>query len=87
MESLWLLWLATAALGGVMGVLRRPARTAWAFDALLLFLLASLVCDAIALLAASESWRLNPYAISAGFAAAAGLRAALSRRRPQLSAG
>jgi hypothetical protein len=80
MESLWVLWLGTAAVGGVLAALRQRSHSNWLFDALLLFLLASLVCDALAALSVIGGWRLNPYAISAGFALVAWARGLLPRR-------
>jgi hypothetical protein len=77
MELPWTLWLLTAVAGMLLGGLRRPSAAGWQLDALLLFLLASLVCDSLAAFAADDGWRLNPYAISAGFALAALLRAKL----------
>lgn len=81
MDALWAMWLVTAGAGALLAVLRRSTSAGWSFDALLLFLLASLVCDGLAAFGLVEGWRLNPYAISAGFALAAALRNQLWRAR------
>lgn len=79
MEALWTLWLATALVGALLGAARRPSRSGWQFDALLVFLLSSVVCDGLAALGTIDGWRLNPYAISAGFVVGALLRSRLGR--------
>ena len=47
-----------------------PSRAAW-IDALLLFFLASAVCDSVAALGLGGTAHLNPYAVAAGFLALA----------------
>lgn len=81
MDALWVMWLGSAAVGALIAALPRPGASGWPFDALLLFLLASLVCDGLAALGMAEGWRLNPYAMSGGFALAATLRSLLQRTR------
>lgn len=80
MDPLWMLWLATGAVGPLLGVVVRASAQGRLFDGLLLFLLASLVCDGLAALSVIDGWRLNPYAISVGFALGAMLRDRLSGR-------
>ncbi len=65
-------------------VLARSAstRAAW-IDALLLFFLASAVCDGIAALGLGGTAHLNPYAVAAGFL----VLASLPRRRVHSAAG
>lgn len=80
MDALWPLWLITAGIGALLGAFRRPSPSGWLFDALLLFLLASLVCDGLALFGVIDGWRLNPYAIGAGFVFGAALRQLMNKR-------
>lgn len=87
METPWMLWLATAGVGAALAALRRPSSSDWAFDALLLFLLASIVCDGLALVTVIDGWQLNPYAITAGFALVAAPRAAVQRSRKAIGPG
>ncbi len=59
-----------------------PGRAAW-IDALLLFFLASAVCDGVAALGLGGSAHLNPYAVAVGFL----LVASLPRKRVSAAAG
>jgi hypothetical protein len=71
MDLILTIALASATLGAVLALLRllpsrRPRAAVW-IDSLLLFFLASAVCDTVAWLQWGSSLHLNPYAVAAGY--------------------
>lgn len=87
MPAEWVIVLGSLAVGAVIGAVRKPrADVPAAFDSLLLFALASLVCDLLAWWQPGQRWGLNAYALGLGCLALS-LWRQRGRGRPPAGAG
>lgn len=83
MQAEWVIVLGSLAAGALIGALRNPrADVPAAFDSLLLFALASLVCDLLAWWQPGQRWGLNAYALAIGCFVLSAWRRRGSRRVP-----